>query len=414
MNGVNNEGRTALIEAAGYGRDKCMKLLIEAGADVNKTDVHGKHALVFAAEKDKPWAVRCLDILIKAGADVNIKEANGSTVLFRASELERLHFVDLFIKAGADVNAVDNQGETALMRTAENGRDRSMKLLIEAGADVNKTDICGRDALMFAAECRHPWAVPCLDILIKVGANVNLKDTSGKTAIFCAARINARLFFSHLMTAGADVNIYDNNKETPLLTAVRYGSADCIDIMLNVGANMRLINGAVGLMLRWKNEMFAEKFIKAGADVNLYDMWDFIGNVLTAAAMLESKRIIKQLLHAGAHVNKKNRKKYNALETYVCSSHHMRVNKSICMLLLAAGERVNKTTLVNDIGRRTKVPEYLLQRDISLKSWCREAIRNHILELDPHTNLFIRVPQLSLPRLLQRYVLFELSLEEDY
>ena len=64
-------------------------------------------------------------------------------------------------------------------------------------------------------------------------------------------------------------------------------------------------------------------------------------------------------------------------------------------------------------GRSTKVPEYLLQREISLKSWCREAIRNHLLDLDPHTNLFIRVPLLSLPSLLQRYVLFELSLEED-
>ena len=41
---------------------------------MNKTDVHGKHALMFAAENDELWVVTCIEILTEKGADVNRKD----------------------------------------------------------------------------------------------------------------------------------------------------------------------------------------------------------------------------------------------------------------------------------------------------------------------------------------------------
>ena len=42
---------------------------------------------------------------------------------------------------------------------------------------------------------------------------------------------------------------------------------------------------------------------------------------------------------------------------------------------------------------------------------CREAIRKHLIDLDPHAHLFNRIPQLGLPSLLTDYLLFDISLE---
>ena len=50
---------------------------------------------------------------------------------------------------------------------------------------------------------------------------------------------------------------------------------------------------------------------------------------------------------------------------------------------------------------------------LNLKHLCRETIRKHLLQLDPHENLFHRVPRLGLPALLQRYLLYNQTLDDD-
>ena len=53
------------------------------------------------------------------------------------------------------------------------------------------------------------------------------------------------------------------------------------------------------------------------------------------------------------------------------------------------------------------------QAGVVLKHICREAIRKHLLELDPHSHLFGRIPRLGLPHPLKQYLLYEMSLDSD-
>ena len=70
----------------------------------------------------------------------------------------------------------------------------------------------------------------------------------------------------------------------------------------------------------------------------------------------------------------------------------------------------------------TEAPEPLLEKLIvaeiqpGLKNLCRETIRKHLLNLDPHENLFHRIPRLEgiLPILLIEYLLYDMSLEISY
>ena len=61
MNKQLNNGRTALMFAAWGGHDKCVDLLIYAGADVNVQDVDGWTAVMLAAQRGSD---KCVDFLI--------------------------------------------------------------------------------------------------------------------------------------------------------------------------------------------------------------------------------------------------------------------------------------------------------------------------------------------------------------
>ena len=118
-------------------------------------------------------------------------------------------------------------------------------------------------------------------------------------------------------------------------------------------------------------------------------------------------------------MNKRNKLGLNALEQYL--TQHASVSKQIALLLYAAGEILDSDTIqtsmygyVNII--RVVVPEFirLSKLKLSLKHNCRQAIRKHLTDLDPHSQLFDRVPKLGLPVSLARYILYAMSLDEDY
>ena len=93
--------------------------------------------------------------------------------------------------------------------------------------------------------------------------------------------------------------------------------------------------------------------------------------------------------------------------------------KSVIMSLLAAGEsiletQVDRISFSGYFSGTHDVPKYLQdfkKVQLSLKWACREAIKKKLIQLDPHTNLFIRVPKLGLPKILQSYLLHDMSVE---
>ncbi len=50
----------------------------------------------------------------------------------------------------------------------------------------------------------------------------------------------------------------------------------------------------------------------------------------------------------------------------------------------------------------------------SLAGQCRGFVRKHLLQLDPHQNLFLRVPKLGLPSPFSKYLLYNMSLDDPF
>ena len=121
-----------LFEATKNGDDELVKLLIAAGADVNKADKWGSPPLHSAAEYGH---TDCVKLLIAAGADVNKTNEDSETPLYTAAWNGHTECVKLLIDAGADVNKTNEDGETPLYWAESNGHTECAELLCAAGAN---------------------------------------------------------------------------------------------------------------------------------------------------------------------------------------------------------------------------------------------------------------------------------------
>ncbi|GAV78846.1 Chromo domain-containing protein/Ank_2 domain-containing protein, partial [Cephalotus follicularis] len=85
VDSVDKDGRTALLFVSGLGSEPCVKLLAEAGADLNHRDSSGGlTALHMAAGYVRPGVVK---LLLELGADAEVADERGLTPLDLAKEI---------------------------------------------------------------------------------------------------------------------------------------------------------------------------------------------------------------------------------------------------------------------------------------------------------------------------------------
>lgn len=310
--------------------------------------------------------------------DVNEADENGMTLLMEAARDEKLGCLIALLNAGADVNRRDFQGDTPLAYAIDNCSHQCVPFLVESGADVNRTPI-GRHAPLWQETLSEDEDL--LRVVLPHVRDINEQSFGGFTALISAAFSGYTKCVSLLLGQGADVNIKNAGGETALHVA----SENC--------------TGKIATLL-----------IRAGASVNAPS--NDGSTPLIKAAEKGNIPCVKLLLKEGALVNKWKNDGYNALATHLIKCKP--IKEEVTRLLHAAVEGNTQSpdapTSDSPVEVQVEVPEELKPK-MELKHMCREATRKHLINLNPHQNLFSRIPQLPLPPALVKYLLFGMDLE---
>ncbi len=119
VNGVDNKGRTAIFDA----EVEILGYLVDVpGINLNLVDNDGNNVIIYLIEEHKAGRrIRTeneMRLLVQKGANVNFAKSDGYTAIFNAVDMLRYSysfFFEFLADSGANVNVVANDGNTPLI-----------------------------------------------------------------------------------------------------------------------------------------------------------------------------------------------------------------------------------------------------------------------------------------------------------
>ena len=191
---------TPISNAVCFNNAAVVKLLIDAGVKLTPDNVEYNPTFLFrAARLNKDPEV--IKVLINAGLDINATNNNGETALHTAAAWSTPSVINALIAGGADIFVQDNHGGTPVMNAVSNNNDpKVIKAFLDAGYDVNKKEAFGLTLLHIASRNKNPDIV---SLLLDSGAQINVKDQRGNTPLFYSDMNTNKEIKNRLLQAGA-------------------------------------------------------------------------------------------------------------------------------------------------------------------------------------------------------------------
>ncbi|MDC7124330.1 MAG: ankyrin repeat domain-containing protein [Spirochaetales bacterium] len=223
---TDNRGKTPLHHATSTGSTELVKLLVDAGANLDSLDSQGSSPFF------SMFGYRS-------------KEVDGDYARDLASK--RCEVAKLLIERGADYKATNRNGETLVYYAIERGNRDMLNLFISKGLSVNTNDINKSSPLIRVVAIGIPEErmIEFADILLKHGADINYKfnvqgsDKNLYTPLHFAAINNADIsrIVEMYIRHGADINALTSYNETPLHLAVKKRKIETVRVLLENGAD---------------------------------------------------------------------------------------------------------------------------------------------------------------------------------
>ncbi|KAG5659908.1 hypothetical protein KAF25_003430 [Fusarium avenaceum] len=290
---------------------ECFRLVLAAGANVNKTDQNGDTPL------HKAQSRQVAQLLLNAGADATITNRRGEAPTPVAYNVDIMKL--LLSKTSIDLR--DRSGKTILLRTLSGESFHSTSertpvedvalIILELGANASVIDCEGNSALHYLVRRKglgDPQSRKLLESLIKGGVDPYLRNKDGQMAIDRLGISRKKDLAVFLEVTKVDMNVMDNHGHTLLFNAInRPGNPEAqleafLVLMSKGEASVDITD-----QLRWtllhaairrrpSDGKTLRLLVEHGVDPKQTDME---GNTLwhDAASLLATHRVSPQLFH---------------------------------------------------------------------------------------------------------------------
>ncbi|KAI1435994.1 hypothetical protein GGR50DRAFT_702209 [Xylaria sp. CBS 124048] len=227
-NATGEEHGNALTAAAYNGNMSLVKMLLDAGADVNAPK---GYAIQIAAKHGHYIITK---ELLKRGADVNAMAKSQSfgagTALQGATETGHTEIVQLLLEAGADANGGSGEFAPPIVAATRGANVKMLELLIKAKP---KLDVFGGpDMVSPLTNAAAFMPVSSVKLLIDAGADINLADQDGATALIKSSIRGDKGAVECLLKNGADI-LCSSSQNGNALQAALGGDMGCLRLLVD-------------------------------------------------------------------------------------------------------------------------------------------------------------------------------------
>ncbi|KAL4875155.1 ankyrin repeat-containing domain protein [Aspergillus karnatakaensis] len=344
-NARGSRGVPLLHRAAELSLAAVVRVLLDAGADVNLQDEHDWTALYYTLSFTAASRADIVEMLLAAGADIaTTYQPGGQSIVIKAINMGDRKCVRLLLTSAIERISRLPAGELG-MAAAMVGDDSALHRVLEwceAEELMEFIDREGNDALMLAARHGHSQIVRTLTVEMGIRPAFHRQNQHRDTALHLAMYSGDEATASLLIEKSEDRNLHVRNKTrfTPLALAVQYCPAAVVKLLLERGSNIGFVScysecllhdavrrgdatiakllldrgashdkvNALGdtplsLAIRTERHVLIELFLRSGISI---EGRDGRGNTpLMTAVLCQSLKAIKLLVEAGADLNAK-------------------------------------------------------------------------------------------------------------
>lgn len=245
----------ARLSGYGYLADELQEAATKMVISIDEIDEHqGVEGNTAVHRTARDGNVTMLKIILDAGADINARDKNGTTPAMLAASQGHLEVLDLLLEYGADMDAVDGRGWNTLNYACENCEVSCIPGLLALSQSWSHRDRCGVTVMGHAIRNIDNAMVDLLvhhaDDFIPVtthplGGNVLTMASNNGSSVFLEWVLERLSNEQKELLLNTPAELFS----TPIILAILTDEFDKVEKLVGAGSDLELDGGMYGTPL---------------------------------------------------------------------------------------------------------------------------------------------------------------------